>query len=321
MDSQPLECPICKKRFTQKSSLVRHSKRCTRTPTPSLRQKSCRRCTSSKTRCDLQRPSCSRCLQREALCEYAISGESAVLAGSSDNHDPNFIRGPSSANERSVDHSREKSDLSIQTGAPNRIEYGDSSAQLQRASSSRYHMDVDVLLTPEATSSNLTNLPLLARDPLSDFSLAFSGNSEEDLNSVSGTLSFIDTTRTTSVTSPEMTIGDNWMLPLLPPADTTPPLVRHSMEVLLRVLRTWPRILAKEFELPPMIHTSQISCGTIPQPLANCFALCKMWAGQYDGASEIVKDTVLKEMKFIFDRVCRNLSPNCARKLHMKQNS
>ena len=306
MDSQPLECPICKKRFTQKSSLVRHSKRCTTTPTPSLRQKSCRRCTSSKTRCDLQRPSCSRCLQREALCEYAISRESAVLAGSSDSHDPNFVRRPSSTNERTVDHSREKPSLSIQTGTPNCIEYGDSSAQLQRASSSHYHMDVDVLLTPEAPSSNLTNLPLLARDPLRGFSLAFSGSSEEALNSISGTLSFVDTTHTTSVISPEMTVGDDWILPLLPLADTTPPLVRHSMEVLLRVLRTWPRILAKEFELPPMIHTSQISRGIIPQPLANCFALCKMWAGQYDGASEIVKDTVLKEMKFLFDRVCKN---------------
>ncbi|KAF2244906.1 hypothetical protein BU26DRAFT_89082 [Trematosphaeria pertusa] len=71
MDSR-LKCHICKKIFTQKSSLVRHSKRCTPGPAPSLRQKSCRQCTSSKTKCDLRRPKCSRCELRDTPCEYVV---------------------------------------------------------------------------------------------------------------------------------------------------------------------------------------------------------------------------------------------------------
>jgi hypothetical protein len=118
-----------------------------------------------------------------------------------------------------------------------------------------------------------------------------------------------------------MIIGDGWILSLLPQADTTPPLVRHSMERLLRVIRTWPRILAKELQLPPMIHPSQVPHSTLPQPLAICFTICKMWAGQCDGASEIIQDTVRKEMKSLFDRVCKNSSPDYVGKHHGKQHS
>ena len=51
---------------------MRHSKRCTPGPAPSLRQKSCRACTASKTKCDQLRPRCSRCDQKDVACEYII---------------------------------------------------------------------------------------------------------------------------------------------------------------------------------------------------------------------------------------------------------
>jgi hypothetical protein len=52
------------------SSLIRHSKKCTLEPTPSLRQKACKACTFAKARCDLTRPSCSRCIARGVECAY-----------------------------------------------------------------------------------------------------------------------------------------------------------------------------------------------------------------------------------------------------------
>lgn len=82
--------------------------------------------------------------------------------------------------------------------------------------------------------------------------------------------SLYNTTLTT--TSDFSGLEDPWFLP----PDMTPPLVRHSMETLLRALRTWPRILCKGFLLPPMFHHS-ISRTTVSLPLANCCTLVKMW--------------------------------------------
>lgn len=106
--------------------------------------------------------------------------------------------------------------------------------------------------------------------------------------------------------------------------DSTPPLAKHSMEVLLRVLKTWPKMLAKEFQPPPLLHSSQMyqiltsqsqnqriqqadsasPVNPVPQPLANCFTIAKMWAGQCEGASGIVTETVTKEMQSLFEKVC-----------------
>jgi hypothetical protein len=113
--------------------------------------------------------------------------------------------------------------------------------------------------------------------------------------------------------------SNDWgTLPYFEQLDSTPPLAKHSMEVLLRVMKTWPKILAKEFQPPPLLHTSQMNhiltsqnprvlqvepAQPVPQPLANCFTLAKMWAGQCEGASGIVTEAVTKEMHSLFDKV------------------
>ena len=88
----------------------------------------------------------------------------------------------------------------------------------------------------------------------------------------------------------------------LPPT-TTPKLVHHSMELILRILRTWPRTLAKEISLPPMIHPSQLSEQSQTGTLSNCITLVKMWYGQCPGATEIVQDTVKREMQELINNV------------------
>ena len=92
-------------------------------------------------------------------------------------------------------------------------------------------------------------------------------------------------------------------LGLLPSSTETPKLVRHSMELILRILRTWPRMLAKEIQTPPMIHPSQLSEPVKTGILSNCITLVKMWYGQCSGATEIVQDTVKREMQELINTV------------------
>ncbi|KAF2755415.1 hypothetical protein EJ05DRAFT_488186 [Pseudovirgaria hyperparasitica] len=67
------QCQKCKKFFSQKSSLTRHTKRCVLDLPVPIRQKSCSHCANAKARCNLRRPSCSRCTARELPCSYPTS--------------------------------------------------------------------------------------------------------------------------------------------------------------------------------------------------------------------------------------------------------
>lgn len=98
-------------------------------------------------------------------------------------------------------------------------------------------------------------------------------------------------------------------LSVLPSIATTPVLVRHSMEILLRVLRTWPRMLAKGTQTPPLIHESQVKEGKLRKSMANCFTLARMWDGQYPGAADIVGETIKKEVYGIMETVSFHFIP------------
>jgi len=103
-----------------------------------------------------------------------------------------------------------------------------------------------------------------------------------------------------SMTTFEIDIMENeWALQLTP-TPVIPPLAKHSMEFIFRVLRTWPGIMASDIQLPPIIHISQISNSSLPLPLANCFTLAKMWDGQRPGAEDLVRHTAVNEMTSLF---------------------
>jgi hypothetical protein len=101
----------------------------------------------------------------------------------------------------------------------------------------------------------------------------------------------------------EIDIMENQWAPQLMPTPVTPPLAKHSMEFIFRVLRTWPGIVASEVQLPPIIHISQISNSSLPLPLANCFTVAKMWDGQRPGAENLVHHTAVNEMTCLFIEV------------------
>lgn len=104
--------------------------------------------------------------------------------------------------------------------------------------------------------------------------------------------------------------GDPWYMTSLNTQETTPPLAKHSMQVLLRVFRTWPCMVAKGFQYPPIFHHSMIVGKCASLPLANCCTLIKMWYGQHDGASAMVQETITKEIRNIIRDVSRHSSPD-----------
>ncbi|ORY11787.1 hypothetical protein BCR34DRAFT_314105 [Clohesyomyces aquaticus] len=288
MDAR-LKCQLCKKSFTQKSSLIRHSKRCVPGPAPSLRQKSCRQCTNSKTRCDLRRPKCSRCEQRGALCEYIVP----LTRGARDTH---------SSEEGDVGSTSDDTCESIfptSTAAPMMGLFTDA---------------------PQGLSS--TNLPLDFDSSLASFGLGdFTGSVDtaeinylSERNSFAGLpLSYALLTHNLKPsgsgpdsleTTPDSCDfeSDDWLLWRPGPKSSTPPLVRHSMETLLRVIKTWPKTLVKGLQTPPMLHFSHVDPTTRFRPMANCIAITAMWTGQSDGATDIVRQTVLQEMRSLFEQ-------------------
>ncbi|OJJ97799.1 hypothetical protein ASPACDRAFT_45097 [Aspergillus aculeatus ATCC 16872] len=81
-------------------------------------------------------------------------------------------------------------------------------------------------------------------------------------------------------------------------------LTNHSMEFIFRVLRSWPKMLAGDFQTPPFIHHSYIADGmTLPQSLANCFTLVKMWHGQCRGAEDLVYRLILNEANSLLNKL------------------
>jgi hypothetical protein len=120
----------------------------------------------------------------------------------------------------------------------------------------------------------------------------------------------MDTSNTSSETSPESGDFDldGWLLWNPGPSKSTPLLVQHSMETLLKVIKTWPKMLAKGFQVPPMLHFSHTHPEKMLQPMANCVTLSKMWAGQSEGASEIVRQSIIQEMRSLFQRVSQHNS-------------
>lgn len=96
--------------------------------------------------------------------------------------------------------------------------------------------------------------------------------------------------------------------PQFTPQSSSIDLANHSMELIFRVFRTWPQMLAEEFQQPPIFHSTHFSQhDALPRPLATCITLGKMWHGQCLGAEEIVRSTILRELNLIVDRVSLNL--------------
>ncbi|RAL12892.1 Zn(II)2Cys6 transcription factor domain-containing protein [Aspergillus homomorphus CBS 101889] len=96
-------------------------------------------------------------------------------------------------------------------------------------------------------------------------------------------------------------IRDRWLRPyILPPLGRDEiPKVYHpfTLQYISRILATYPRFMLKDGKAPPLIHQSQVSGGSLPQALANCYSLVRMWENAVLGSEAMVINTIETEME------------------------
>ncbi|KAI0554071.1 hypothetical protein F4679DRAFT_529369 [Xylaria curta] len=342
-DTVEHRCGLCKKTFKQKSSLVRHAKRCTLEPTPSVRQKACRNCVEAKARCDLKRPTCSRCDARSVPCAYPRSARPpATDSGSGSAPNTN----PGSASECGLVDPR----LGLDTGA---VAIGGSDADLSPfpdcgadftnlsgclvpelftsdssdatpSSGSGFHAAYSTSCS--TTSTHIppcnSNSPFITGSLDVQLDLDSSPGADTDLPvalrecSGNGATLLSDEVDLFSATEPLPPMDakeiEPWMLALAakPIKQDPPALVEHSVQTLLRAFRSWPRMLAKGIQLPPVIHFFQFCCdgkrdfggpidAGMPKHISRCVTLCKMWVWQAEDSGQIVQAAVRGEAENI----------------------
>ncbi|CAN9196101.1 unnamed protein product [Alternaria alternata] len=94
--------------------------------------------------------------------------------------------------------------------------------------------------------------------------------------------------------------SSGWLLWPHGQTQNTPPLVRHSMQTLLCVIKTWPRMLAKGFQTPPILHHTHTNPKTILRPMQDCTFITKAWSSQTVHDTETVRDAILHSMRSLF---------------------
>ncbi|KAI1132855.1 hypothetical protein F5Y10DRAFT_170911 [Nemania abortiva] len=358
-------CCLCKKTFKQKSSLVRHAKRCTLEPTPSVRQKACRSCIFAKARCDLQRPACSRCDGRNIACVYArpvrIAGRqepaptdttTTTNSGSDSVRDTNsgLASGYTPAAPQPSLDTGEVTIADVGRDVAAYLDCGTGFAELHDSGPAIHDCPLLDLFssgpidTSEATPSSgacfdtvystSCSTTSTHATPITDSHQSaspYSGRltAQLDLDSsspglnadlcviphanIGGVDSVADSWPTAAGQTPDVPDIEPWILALAakPIRPDPPGLVEHSVQTLFRAFRSWPRMLAKGIQLPPIIHLSQFyhdsgkeGSGHVgcPKHIARCVTLCKLWVGQAEDSGQIVQSAVRGELESILSK-------------------
>lgn len=94
-----------------------------------------------------------------------------------------------------------------------------------------------------------------------------------------------------------------WCQTLVPARVPLSSLKQHSMEFTLRILRTWPHMMASGYQTLPMFHNSQMNRDSMPVPLANCYIIAKMWHSQCEISTSLVHETAVREVINLFQNV------------------
>ncbi|KAI1758135.1 hypothetical protein F4782DRAFT_476710 [Xylaria castorea] len=347
-DTVEHRCGLCKKTFKQKSSLVRHAKRCTLEPTPSVRQKACRNCVEAKARCDLKRPICSRCDVRNIPCAFPCSVRATTTnSGSVANTDPgpapecglvdphlDLDTGAATTGGADVglgtypdcgtdfinfsgclvpqlfpSNPTNVSDATPSSGSGFHAAYSTScsTASTLIPPCNSHHSpfnagSLDVQLDVDSSPGVDTDLPVALRESYGDVARLLPD--EVDLFSATEPTATMDTKEI-----------EPWMLALAARTITQDPpaLVEHSVQTLFRTFRSWPRMLAKGIQLPPVIHFFQFCCdgkrdlggggdAGMPRHISRCVTLCKMWVWQAEDSGQIVQAAVRGEAENILTK-------------------
>ncbi|KAL5337898.1 hypothetical protein BJX70DRAFT_367990 [Aspergillus crustosus] len=259
------QCPFCATSFSHRSSLIRHlRKKCNQPQPQTIRRKACTQCVTDKTRCNLDRPNCSRCSLRQISCHYPYPT-------------------PEPSNSPSPEPERDEPELAAPV-VPVVVPEAPTPTVLPE-------------LQGPARSQNL--FESIFPDPASwDVSLPVDLNSFLLQNRDSGALVLSDTGQ---IYSPGLSSA--LVTPKSSVEASSAGLMHHSMEFIFRVLRAWPRMLADEFQTPPLIHHSHLGdSNSLPLPLANCFTLVKMWHGQCQGSGDMVNRLIENEVNNLLSK-------------------
>jgi hypothetical protein len=92
-----------------------------------------------------------------------------------------------------------------------------------------------------------------------------------------------------------------WLESLLPSIDQRPkPFQPATMAFTASALKSYPAMFLNN-DRPPFIHWSQLR-EPVPQPLANCINIARMWTAQTLESAELVRDVIVQEMSKLFDK-------------------
>ena len=237
------------------------------------RKKACGQCSTAKARCDQKRPRCTRCETRNFRCNYALPTSQKA---------PNTTTGgfPSSVEALGgftfIDPAEASTSLSAQATS-----IGESN------NASFFGTNVaspDALLTPESHGSG--------RSPR--------GGDQRSQDRTSDTPTFTDLSLICTIDSSR--VRNRWMEAFVPSPNQRPKNFPPSIiQFISRVFETYPRMMLHPGNPPPIIHPSQLAVPDLPTPLANCLSLVRMWEGQVRGSEVIVRETVEKEMKRLYE--------------------
>lgn len=270
--------------YAVETSCKRHIRRCRRKqPTPP-RQKSCSRCVRGKTRCDLRQPSCSQCSNKNLACTYPSSirtDESAGIAPehwdtiSSDVIDLSWTSLPTVDGERTITDDAGLAEF----GETSLVSFGasfppiGSSFDVPEIHDLSYPLQGPSSLSPFSFNSETMTLsdPLLRALPYWTCEQAESG---------------------TPIPAPELTlleeegippenklskIRDRWINPSFKPPSRTISVQGPSAGFMTHVLKCYPKIMARDGSVPPIIHPLQSTSRSTLIPLVNCLAWTKIW--------------------------------------------
>ncbi|RYC62697.1 hypothetical protein CHU98_g3496 [Xylaria longipes] len=306
-------------------------------------------CVEAKARCDLKRPACSRCDVRSIPCVYPRLARTAAtdtgpvpkahsgLASECSLVDPRLDLDAGAVTIADADadvgtyldcesdftglsgclvpelfhpDSTDVSDATPSSGSGFHAVYSTSCSTVGThtppCNSNSHHSvspfgagSLDVQLDLDSSPGIDADLPVVLRE---DFGYG-TRLLLDDVDSFSAT-------GTTATTDPKEI--DPWILALAakPIVPDPPALLEHSVQTLFRNFRSWPRMLAKGIQLPPMIHFFQFCCdgkrdiggggdAGMPKHISRCVTLCKMWVGQAEDSAQIVQCAVRGEVESI----------------------
>lgn len=245
------------------------------------RKKACQNCTKSKVRCGLEKPVCSRCRSKGRTCQYP----------------PGRVATPEIED----------------TGVANDAEDYTPAAPYPRAIRRHYNCDdryyiplpdiqesAVTAVNPEPVSLVTESGPAAAfRSPRPPVR-AVTSRQTRLLD-----LDFTDIDLTPCSNADD--IRDRWLRPyLLPPLGRDEiPKAYHpfTLQYISVILKTYPRYMLKDGGFPPIIHHTQVNTFQMPEALANCYSLVRMWEQAAPGSEAMVTGIVEAEMERLANEV------------------